>query len=147
MYGIGMSNQTDQELVLTMADAWSRIEGRLDRALSNIKGISFREYRLLRTITDAPGGAVSRVDLATAVGVTPSGATRALQPLAKLGFVKTTRGERDARLALATLTDSGRELVADASGVIDDTLVALFAKAPKASAQREHLMELLDDLA
>jgi len=40
------------------------------------------------------------VDLAAAVGLTPSAVTRALRPLEKLGCVATQKSERDARRSL-----------------------------------------------
>lgn len=137
---------SDQELVMSIASAWGRLERRLDTALSNIKGVSFREYRLMKAIAEAPGGTMSRVDLASAIGVTPSGATRALRPLEKLGFVATVQSDRDARLSLASLTDEGQELVTDAAGVVDDSLATAFSRAPAASAGRETLREVLEEL-
>lgn len=109
-----------QQTILSLARAWARLEQRLDAALSNIKGISFSEYQMLRVLADSPGHAASRVALADAVARTPSGITRALRPLEKLGFVETQKSDRDARLALAVLTAEGQELVSDASGVLDD---------------------------
>ena len=102
-----------QDLLLTLATGWGCLERRLDSALSMTRGVSFAEYRMLRVLADAPDGRLSRVDLATAVGLTPSGVTRALRPLEKLGVVATEKSERDARLALASLTRAGRELVDD----------------------------------
>jgi DNA-binding MarR family transcriptional regulator len=122
------SQTPPQALLLSLADTWSRLERRLDHALSGARGIRFAEYRMLRALADAPGGGLSRVDLASAVGLTPSGVTRALQPLEKLHIVATTRSERDARLALAALTDAGRELVSDASGVLDDVAGSLLGE-------------------
>jgi len=103
-----------------MAAKWDRMERQLDAMLSNIKGISFSEYRMLRYLEEAPSGSASRVELAEALARTPSGITRALQPLEKLGFVETIRAERDARKALASLTDQGHQLVTDATGVVND---------------------------
>lgn len=103
-------------------EAASKLTRRLDRALSGIKGISFSEYQMLSHLAAEPGGGVTRVDLAASVGLTPSGVTRALKPLEKLGFVETIKDERDARRALATLTDAGTELVADADGVVADLM-------------------------
>ncbi len=137
----------DQAFVLALAAAWNRIEARLDGAVSTIKGISFAEYRLLRHLADAPDGRSSRVDLARMVGLTPSGTTRALRPLEKLGFVSTTRSERDARLAIAELTPAGIELVSDASGVIDDAVAQLFERAPRASAGQADLIAAMVELA
>lgn len=121
----------DQQLILSLARSWTRLEQRLDGALSTIKGISFSEYQMLRVLADAPDNAASRVALAEAVGRTPSGITRALRPLEKLGFVETRKSDRDARLALAALTPQGKELVADASGVLDDLATQLAEQAPK----------------
>ncbi len=128
----------DQQVILSLARSWTRLEQRLDAALSTIKGISFSEYQMLRVLADAPNSAASRVALAEAVGRTPSGITRALRPLEKLGFVETQKSERDARLALAVLTPEGRELVDDASGVLDDVARDLQAGAP-ATAKAENL--------
>lgn len=114
-----------QQTILSLARSWSRLEQRLDATLSNIKGISFSEYQMLRILADSPGQSASRVALADAVARTPSGITRALRPLEKLGFVETQKSERDARLALAVLTSDGQELVADASGVLDDLATQL----------------------
>ena len=117
-----LSDTSPQGLVLRLAAVWNRLERTLDTQLSAARGISFAEYRLLRALADAPGATASRVDLAGQVGLTPSGVTRALRPLEKLRVVRTVKSERDARLALATLTKAGRELVADASAVIDDVM-------------------------
>ena len=115
-------------------------------AWDSIRGISFAEYRMLRALSDAPNSWASRVDLAHAVGLTPSGITRALRPMEKLGFVTTAKSKRDARLALATLTPAGQELVNDASGVVDDMMKVVFERSPKTAANRDVLIELLEEI-
>jgi DNA-binding MarR family transcriptional regulator len=110
----------DQQKILELLGEAAQIERRIDRSLSSIKGISFSEYQILRTLLCEPGQSASRVDLAEAVDLTPSAVTRALKPLEKLGFVETIKSARDARQALATLTDQGRELCVDAVGVVND---------------------------
>jgi DNA-binding MarR family transcriptional regulator len=135
----------DQSLSLAFAAAWHRFEKRLDSNLGSIRGISLAEYRLLRALSDAPHSWASRVDLAHAVGLTPSGVTRALRPMEKLGMVSTAKSKRDARLALASLTPSGQELVEDASGVVDDTMKAILDRSPKMSARVDEMIDLLDD--
>jgi DNA-binding MarR family transcriptional regulator len=144
-----MNTQTtpQQNFSLAFAAAWNRLERRLDNSLGSIRGISLAEYRILRTLSDAPNSQASRVDLARAVGLTPSGVTRALAPLAKLGFVSTVKSERDARLALARLTPAGHELVSDASGVIDDTMTDVLQRSPKVSARLDQLIDLMDGFA
>ncbi len=136
----------EQALALAFATAWSRLERRLDSSLGAIRGISLAEYRLLKALGDAPSAQASRVDLAEAVGLTPSGITRALRPMEKLGIVTTLKSKRDARLAIAALTPAGRELLSDASGVVNDTMKALLKKAPRVAAGLDDFIELLRDL-
>jgi DNA-binding MarR family transcriptional regulator len=142
-----MKTQITQEQTLTLAfaAAWNRLEKRLDSSLGSIRGISLAEYRLLQALSEAPNSWASRVDLAHAVGLTPSGVTRALRPMEKLGFVSTAKSKRDARLALASLTPTGQELVNDASGVVNDTMTLILERSPKASARMEEMIELLED--
>ncbi|MEZ5246961.1 MAG: MarR family winged helix-turn-helix transcriptional regulator [Acidimicrobiales bacterium] len=142
-----LSTSPDQELVLAVADSWDRLLARLESGLSHVTGITFAEYRLLRAIARSPQQRASRVDLAERVGLSPSGVTRALQPLEKLGFVETQRGERDARLALAGLTPHGETLVRDASAVVDDVAASILDQAPDVAASRQTLVALLADLA
>lgn len=135
----------EQRLLLAFAAAWNRIERRLDGSLGAIRGISLAEYRLLRALADAPNSRASRVDLAQAVGLTPSGVTRALRPMEKLGIVTTVKSKRDARLAIAALSPAGRELVEDASAVVNDAMQALLSRSPKVTRSLDELAELLED--
>ena len=136
----------EQNLLLAFASAWNRIERRLDSSLGSIRGISLAEYRLLRALADAPNSRASRVDLAHAVGLTPSGVTRALRPMEKLGMVSTIKSKRDARLAIAALSPSGRELVNDASGVVNDSMKALLSRSPRVTENLDEMIELLEDI-
>ncbi|MBT8102576.1 MAG: MarR family transcriptional regulator [Gammaproteobacteria bacterium] len=144
-----MDNQQsrEQRLALTFAAAWGRFERRLDAALGSIRGISFAEYRLLQALGDAPNAQSSRVDLARVVGLTPSGVTRALRPMEKLGIVATVKSKRDARLAIAGLTPAGRELLSDAAGVVDDAMKSTLKRSPKTREKLHELINWLDDIA
>ena len=139
-------SSAQQALALACAGASGHLERRVDASLGAIRGISFAEYRLLRALGDAPGAQASRVDLAHAVGLTPSGVTRALRPMEKLGIVSTLKSKRDARLAIAALTPAGRELLNDASTVVDDTMAALLQRSSRAASRVRELIELLQDL-
>lgn len=130
---------------LAFAAAWNRVEKRLDNSLGAIRGISLAEYRLLRALSDAPSSWASRVDLAHTIGLTPSGVTRALRPLEKLGLISTAKSKRDARLALASLTPAGQELVEDASAVVNDQMKIVLDRSPKMSARIDEMIELLED--
>lgn len=121
-----IENTEDTEgLAFALLEAAGRVERRLDRALSNTRGISFSEYRLLRELDRHTSGPAMRVELAQAVSLTPSAVTRALKPLEKLGYVVTIKSERDARRSLAQLTPGGIELLADAQGVVRDVIADL----------------------
>ena len=138
------ATQSAQDALLSLATAWGRLERRLDASLSNVRGISFAEYRILQVLASAPDGRASRVDLATAVGLTPSGVTRALRPLEKIRVVTTQRSDRDARLALASLTKAGREMYDDASGVVDDVLGLVLRRVDK---KKPTLSDVLEELS
>jgi DNA-binding MarR family transcriptional regulator len=136
-----------QNFALKLADAAHNVERRLDASLGAIRGISYAEYRLLRALGDSPQSRASRVDLAQQIGITPSGITRALHPLEKLGIVKTVKAERDARLAIATLTSAGEALLQDASGVVNDALDTILSRTPAVTADIVMIADRLDELA
>ena len=92
------------------------------------RGISFSEYRILKTLGSAGERGVARVDLAESVGLTASAVTRALRPLEKIGVVTTQKHERDARCSLASLTPAGLELLSDAESVVADALDSVSMK-------------------
>ncbi|MAT84696.1 MAG: MarR family transcriptional regulator [Gammaproteobacteria bacterium] len=122
---VNRENASDEALVFALLEAAARVELRLDRLLSNTRGISFREYQLIRALSRLYDGSATRVELAGAVGLTPSAVTRALKPIEKLGYVVTQKSARDARRSLAELTPAGRELLADAQGAVDDAIADL----------------------
>ncbi len=109
---------------MQVLDTATVLERSLDSALSFSRGVTFSEYRLLRTLKAAENG-LTRVVLAQMVSVTPSGVTRALKPLEKLGYVTTVKNERDARQSLAKLTKGGHNLLSDVEGVLNDFMTEL----------------------
>lgn len=129
--------------VFALLGAANSIEARLNRVLSNVKGISFTEYFLLEQLKDCHNGAATRVDLARAVHLSPSAVTRALKPLEKIGYVNTVKGERDARQSVATLTPAGEELLKDSNALVLDEIATL----PIPRTVRSELTDILDNLA
>ena len=144
---MNIEDQHTTLLPLALADAWARLERRIDGRLGAIRGISFAEYRLLNALADAPRAQATRVELARRVSLTPSGVTRALRPMEKLGVVSTAKSKRDARLAIAALTPAGREILEDAAAIVREILQEVLADAPSVDARRDELLELLLQLA
>ena len=114
-----------ESLVLEFLETASTLERKLDRELLYTKGVSFSEYRLLKTLYELNAGGLPRIDLANAVGLTASAVTRALKPLEKIGLVTSKRSERDARQSLVAITSAGRELLEDARAILLDALRGL----------------------
>jgi DNA-binding MarR family transcriptional regulator len=131
---------TQSEFVFSLLKAASRIERRFDRALAATKGVSFTEYHLLSELQEQYAGSATRVDLANAVGLTPSAITRALKPLEKIGLVATEKSARDARKSIAKLTPAGTELLSDANQIIHDEIALL--RLPETDAATAVLREL-----
>ncbi|MCU1353928.1 MAG: MarR family transcriptional regulator [Acidimicrobiales bacterium] len=104
------------EVCLTLARADAEVRRRFDASLSSLYGLSLNDFTVLRTLRAAPGGRLRRVDLAARLGLTPSGVTRLLVPLEKIGHVDRHANPDDARVALASLTAAGEALVVDAEG-------------------------------
>ena len=128
-----MSRQKN-EFVFALLAASGKIERRFDRVLSAVRGVSFTEYFLLKRLKEQPEGTAARVDLASAVHLTPSAVTRALKPLEKTGYVTSQKNERDARQSVAKLTAAGEELLRDADAVIGDEIAALSLPASESKS-------------
>jgi len=136
-------SKRNSQFVFALLAAANGIESRLNRVLSNVRGISFTEYNLLEQLRVQHNGAATRVDLARAVQLTPSAVTRALKPLEKMGYVSTQKGERDARQSVATLTTAGDELLRDANSLVLDEIASLSVPANV----RTELIDILTGLA
>lgn len=113
-----MSNSLSTVLNLSLAR--SLVVRDVDAALGTFHGIGLGDFALLRELNAAPDGRMRRVDLAHRLGVTPSGVARQLGPLERIGLVGRESHERDARLALVALTDSGRRIVEEAEQTAED---------------------------
>lgn len=102
------------EFCLRLTRAYATLMRRLDNALSGVHGLSFGDFMILHHLGRAPGLRLRRIDLAERLGLTPSGVTRSLLPLEKLGLVGRQPDLRDARVGYASLTDAGQTLLGHA---------------------------------
>ncbi|MDH6708605.1 DNA-binding MarR family transcriptional regulator [Kitasatospora sp. MAA19] len=101
------------DTALRLVRAQAAVVKQFDASLSGLHGVSLSDFTLLLHLGHAPGGRMRRVDLAEALGLTASGVTRGLAPLERIGLVSREAAARDARVAYATLTPTGRERLAE----------------------------------
>ena len=130
-----------------LAQAWATLDSQLSRGLSGSLGISYTEYRILTALSTSPHRQASRVDLAAAVGMTPSGVTRALKPLEKIGMVESVKNERDARQTLASLTRSGNRTAANGAEIITDHLQTVLGRSGIDATTLAAFTAMLEQLA
>jgi DNA-binding MarR family transcriptional regulator len=133
------------ELCLRLARAHAVLVRRFDNGLGSQHGISYGDYQLLNHLSRAPGGKLRRIDLADRLGMTASGVTRSLIPLEKIGLVTRQSDPRDARVGFAVITAAGRELVVNATTVVDH--ISRDAMRSFTSAQAAALAEVLGQIA
>lgn len=98
--------------LLDLVYARRRLATRVDEALGVHHGLALGDLALLLELRDA-GGRMRRTDLASRLGITPSGVARQVAPLERIGLVGREPG-RDARVALVTLTETGSRVAAEA---------------------------------
>lgn len=101
------------DTALRLVRAQAAVVKRFDASLSGLHGVSLSDFTMLLHLAQAPGGRMRRVDLAEALGLTASGVTRGLAPLERIGLVTREAAARDARVAYAALTPTGRERLAE----------------------------------
>lgn len=94
--------------------------------LQAARGVTVMDFEVLRRLGSAPDGRMRRVDLAQAVGLTPSGITRLLDGLLAEDLVRKEHCPVDARVAYAAITPEGRAALAQAAAVHLSALVAIF---------------------
>lgn len=113
--------------------------------LQAASGLTVMDFEVLRRIGAAEDGAMRRVDLAAAVGLTPSGITRLLDGLERCEIVRKRQCATDARVTYAEITPKGREVLAEAAAVHVAGLAAVFAER-YSPEEMETLVELLGRL-
>ncbi|MBL1108709.1 MarR family transcriptional regulator [Streptomyces sp. 5-8] len=120
-----MSEALDAALRLVRAQA--TLVRRFDARLGGLHGVSLADFTLLLRLGQAPGDRMRRVDLAEALGLTASGVTRGLAPLERIGLVTREPDARDARVAYAALTGTGRRRLAEMLATAEETAADVFA--------------------
>jgi DNA-binding MarR family transcriptional regulator len=116
------------DTVFDISLARTQLARDVDHPLS-AHGISLADLAILRELRLAVDGKLRRSELASRLGITPSGVARQVAPLERMGLVDRESHERDARLALVVLTETGKQIV-------DEALATAEAAAARALASR-----------
>jgi DNA-binding MarR family transcriptional regulator len=117
----------------------------LDGELQGAHGLTVVGFEALLLLSRARERAMRRVDLAEALGLTPSGVTRLLEGLERDGLVAKASCTHDARVTYAVLTDAGAAKLERASCSHVGSVRALFEERYTAD-ELETLSELLSRL-
>jgi DNA-binding MarR family transcriptional regulator len=99
------------QFFINLFELYAKTTQVFDRRL--IGGLGFNELVILHHLSQSPGERMRRVDLADKVGLTPSGITRMLLPMEKLGMIKRETEERDARVSYVKLASGGKRLLTE----------------------------------
>lgn len=115
--------------------------------LERERGLPNQSMDVLIRLARTPGDRLRMSDLAAQASLTPSGLTRAVDRLQQQGLVTRQICPEDRRGAFATLTEEGRDLMAQVIpehlGHIDAVLSALFS--PKEEEELASLLRRLRD--
>ena len=125
-----MSENVEAGLVISLINLQSKIQKKIGSALS-VHGIGLSEYLVLNQLYVATNQTMRRSDLAEQVGLSPSGVTRLLNPMEKIGLIKKLDNPRDARVSLVALSEAGKKITEEAKVSFDYSSAALFESLDK----------------
>lgn len=93
----------------------SKVQTVLSRRFEgSLGGLGSSEFIILFHLSQAPNETLRRVDMAEKIGLTPSGVTRLLLPMEKIGLIKKVANKRDARSSLVMLAPGGKRKLSEA---------------------------------
>ncbi|KAA3611346.1 MAG: MarR family transcriptional regulator [Calditrichaeota bacterium] len=119
------------------------INKRFDAHLG-VHGISFSEFIIMFHLSIAPQQKLRRIDLAGRVGLTASGITRLLAPMEKIGLIEKETNQRDARVSLVRLSNTGTKILGEASLTLEHAATSILQNADNESLEALH--RLLNNL-
>ena len=106
--------------------AHARLVQRVGRDLAAATALPLGSYTVLRLLQEAPGCRLRLGELATAVLLTRSGATRLARRLERVGLLRREGHARDRRGSFAVLTGRGREEWRRARAVLERAVAERF---------------------
>lgn len=120
-----MPENVEAGLVLSIINIQSKIQKKIGAALS-AHGIGLTEYLVLNQLYSSVNQKMRRSDLAEKVGLSPSGITRLLNPMEKIGLIEKEENPRDARVSLVVLSKAGKKITEEAKVSFEYDSTALF---------------------
>lgn len=90
----------EMQFFLSLAKIHTVMNRKFDAKLG---GLGLSEFIILLHLSKSEDEKLRRIDLAEKVGLTPSGVTRILLPMEKIGLVGRQINEQDARVSFVTL--------------------------------------------
>lgn len=91
----------------------------------SLHGLGLTDYMILYLLSNSQEYKLRRIDLAEKTGLTPSGITRILIPLEKIGLVSREMNERDARVSYVILTENGKRTFQEATETAESVALKL----------------------
>lgn len=99
------------QILFEMTRLQATISRKIDSRLGG--GLGFSDIMILFHLSQAEGEMMRRIDLAEKIGLTPSGVTRLLAPMEKIGLIRREANARDARVSLVSLAPGGKKLLSE----------------------------------
>jgi DNA-binding MarR family transcriptional regulator len=124
----------------------ARVTRAVDAELQAGIGLPFRWYDLLVRLSRSPTSSLRMSELASAILMSPSGATRLVDQLVAKGLVSRRKDPSDARGYLAELTKEGRAMLRKSTAVYEQAIHRHFAEH-LSEHQLQTIIEALESLA
>jgi DNA-binding MarR family transcriptional regulator len=112
---------------------------RIDAVLRPL-GLTFARYEVLRLLSFSSAGAMPMTRMGSLLQVHPTSVTSAVDRLEKQGYVVRSRRDDDRRVVMASITDSGRAVVEEATSGLN---TSVFQSHGLASSDLADLTRLL----
>ena len=107
------------------------------------QGFGFNDLMLLYYLNEADGGRLRRIDIAEKLGLTPSGVTRMILPLEKIGIIKREEGDGDARERFTIMTSNGKRMFSEVKSNLEEKLEDLIPSGKGSEFEKmEKLLEV-----
>lgn len=132
-----MANKTKAPAVELSADGtmWAglaalhaRVGGELEKVLHRRAGVGFSEFLALVALSRNPIGELRMQELSEATSLNQSSVSRLVARLERTGLTERRMCEQDRRGVYTGITDAGREVLADAVKVYEESLAHAFTQ-------------------